>query len=384
MIENKNRGRASDFARQDSRRRARIRRWILLLCLAVLVFFGIRTLHRMGQRREVSVVALPCLVDQNVTPFGHSALYYDGTSIHCLNESGGIRWSYAVGMGARFACSDTAIVVWSGTQLFVLDANGHPTYNENMSGEVQFARIGSRYCAAVVGDDTQPDLVVKTMDGTPVDEEYEAFSGMILLDVGFYGEQDQYMWTLAMDVYGTAINSVLNTFQVGKMNTGIADLGEFLAYKVLFENNQLRVFTTQQLYTYDYKAVRDMTASRLVYGWQYIDATVPERGNASILLAPNSQITGNLRLTELRVLSGSEDRRFTLPSDCVGAVLFDSRICAVSDDYLYLSTSDAAQFETFALSLPDGRQATTLLGITRGGYLLVGSGDQMFSVSVPH
>ena len=59
-----------------------------------------------------------------------------------------------------------------------------------------------------------------------------------MLDCGFYGDDGQYLWTLAMDVFGTKANTILNTFQVGKMNTGEVSLGDSITYKVLFENNK--------------------------------------------------------------------------------------------------------------------------------------------------
>ena len=381
--QNKNKGRYSEMLAQDQRRRIQIRNWIILLLAVALIAFGIRWVRNIGNTAEISYVSFPCTADQSVTPFGNSVLYYDGTSIHCLGESGGIRWSFPVGIGAKFSVSDTHLVIWSGTQLFIVDSNGHPSYNENMSGEVQFARIGSHYCAAVIGDDTEPDLVVKNLDGTPIDEEYEAFSGMMLLDVGFFGEADQYMWTLSMDVFGTAINTVLNTFQVGKMNTGIVNLGEFLAYKVLFEDNHLRVFTTQQMYTFDYKAVRDMTSSRLVYGWQLIDSYIPDRGPAYMLLAPTAQMTGSQNITELRVFTGTQDRRYTLPSTCIGAAIQGRNLYAISGDYLYRSDIDTQRFYGYALPLPDNRSATSLIGLTKGGRAIIASGTQVYSVALP-
>lgn len=51
---------------------------------------------------------------------------------------------------------------------------------------------------------------------------------MIILDLGFYGSNGEYMWTLALDVFGTAANTILNTFEVGKMNTGEVSLGKAL------------------------------------------------------------------------------------------------------------------------------------------------------------
>ncbi len=357
-----------------------IRNWIILLSIVAAIALGIHLIRRPSARTDVSVTPLPCRADQSVTPFQDGVLYYDGEKVHCLSSTGGSRWSFPVGANAFFSTSDTHVVIWSGSQLFILDQNGNATYNETLSSEVQFARIGSKYCAAVIGGDTAPDVLIKNMDGTPVDEEFEAFSGMIVLDVGFYGEADQYMWTLAMDVYGTAINTVLNTFQVGKMNTGMVNLGEFLVYKVLYEDTHLRVFSTQQMYTYDYKAVQDMSSTTLVFGWQFMDAYIPPRGSAYMLLVRSDSRGGSEDISQIRVLSGNSDRRYTLPSSCVGVAIQNRNIYAVSSDYLYRGDVDNQRFYGYPLSLSES--VTSFLGITRT-HALVACGDRVYSISLP-
>ncbi len=373
----------NDRQAMDLRRRRQIRNWIILIVLVVAVFAGLRILGNMGKTTEIGAVTMPCYATQDVTPFADGVLYYDGASIHCLSSTGAVRWSFPVGGGATFAVSDTHMVVWVGSQLFIVDQNGRPSYNENMGAEIQFARVGESYAAVVLGDDTTPDLVIKDLQGSQVDEEAEAFNGMLLLDVGFYGEKGQYMWTLAMDVYGTAINTVMNTFQVGKMNTGEVSLGENLTYKVLFEDNKLRVFTTQQMYTYDYKAVQDVNNSMLVYGWKLIDHYIPARGSASMLLAPTSQTSTGNSITELRILSGTLDRRYTLPSACVGAAVQGKNLYAFSPEYLYRADIDSQRFYGYALPLPGGVRADGFIGLTGNGRALLTSGDTVYSVGLP-
>lgn len=372
-----------DRQAEERRRRRQIRNWIILVVLVLGVLVGVRLLRNVGGTTEIGVNRLTCFAGQSVTPFGENVLYYDDASIHCLSGTGAIRWSFAVGSGASFAASDTHLIIWQGSQLYIVDQNGRATYNENMSGEVQFARIGGQYAAIVVGEDTAPDLVVRDLQGAQVDEETEAFSGMLLLDVGFYGDQGQYMWTLAMDVYGTAINTVMNTFQVGKMNTGEVSLGERLAYKVIFENKKLRVFTTQQLYTYDYKAVQDTNSTMLVYGWKLIDSYIPARGDARLLLAPTSQTNSSQEITELRLLIGTEDRRFAMPSTCVGAMVYDQSLYGFSETYMYRSDISNQRFYAYTIPLPEGEHVTAYLGRLTSGRVLLASGETVYSVSLP-
>lgn len=278
-------------AQHDLKRRRQLRNWAILIAVVVAVFVALRLLQSVGTTREITVTQLPCYATQSITPFGQDVLYYDGASIHCLSGSGGIRWSYPVGGSASFTVSDTHLVIWQGSQLYIVDKNGNPTYNESLAAEIQFARVGSRYVAVIIGEDTAPELLVKDLTGAQVDEESDAFQTLLMLDCGFYGDDGQYLWTLAMDVFGTKANTILNTFQVGKMNTGEVSLGDSITYKVLFENNKLRVFNTRQLYTYDYKLVQDTNATMLVYGWKLIDDYIPAKGDAGCSWRPRPRPT---------------------------------------------------------------------------------------------
>jgi len=364
-------------------RRRQIRNWMILVGIVLLVLLGVHFLGRYGRAKEIGLTRLACYSNQSVTPFRDGLVYYDGASIHHLSSSGVIRWSFPAGSGATFSVGPTHLAVWAGTQLYLVDSSGNATYNDSMESQVQFVRLGGRYAAVVIGADTAPKLIVKDLKGAQVDIEAEAFSGLMMLDTGFFGDQGQYLWTLSMDVFGTAANTVLNTFEVGKMNTGEVSMGENLVYRVLYENGRLRVFTTQQVYTYDYACVQDTNATMLAYGWKLIDAEIPERGSARMLLAPTSQTSSAQIISELRVLEGSDDKRYTLPSSCVGAVIYKGNIYAVSADYVYRADMGSQRFFGYKIPMPDGMAVNGFSGVTSDGRMLLSSGETMFSMTLP-
>lgn len=366
---------------EDIRRR-QIRNWIILVSVVLAVVLGIHFLGRYGKGKEIGMSKLPCYSNQNVTPFRDGLVYYDGVSIHHLSSSGTIRWSFPAGSDVKFAVGPAHMAIWSGTQLFLVDKDGKATYNESMESKVQFARVGERYVAVVVGEDTEPKLIVKDLKGTQVDME-DAFSSLMLLDAGFYGEQGEYLWTLALDVFGTAPNTVMNTFQVGKMSYKEVSLGECLTYKVIYENARLRVFTTQQVYTYDYQGTPESNSTMLVYGWKLIDAEVPERGRAKMLLAPTSQTSSTQLISELRVLEGMNDKRYTLPTTCVGASIYRGNIYAISSDYIYRADMNSTKFFGYQIPAPEGVSVTAFYGITDDGRMLLASGETMYSMTLP-
>ena len=368
-------------------RKQRRRTGLLILAVALILIGAVVlafSLNRSNQgTTRVAAYKLPCWASQDVTPFGESVLYYDGASLHCLSNTGGVRWSYPVGTGASFSVSDTHVVIWRGASLYIVDKNGTPTYNDTLASEIQFARAGTAYVAAVIGGDTTPDLVIKDLNGNQVDEEIEAFSGMMLLDVGFFGEQGQYMWTLCIDLYGTALNSVLNTFQVGRTNSGEANLGDKLIYRILYDNSKLRVFSTQQLYTYDYKAIQDVNSTMLVYGWHLIDAYVPPRGDAVLLMTMDTRSEATSSLGSLRVLSGSRDLRYTLPGNCIGAAVWGRSVYAFSPQWIYRANITDQHFFAYTSPLSAAGTVTSYLGTTSDGYALLACGETVYAVSLP-
>lgn len=383
-MQSKNKNLIPDEELLKRKRRKQVRNWVILIAVVLSIIGIVNLIGYLGRTTTVTTLSLPCYAHQDVTAFQDGVLYYDGASIHFVNAGGGIEWSYPVGDGASFSVSDDHLVIWAGTQLFIVDAKGKPSYNESMEAPILFARIGKKYAAVITGDDLKSTLSVKDLQGTQVDTETEAFDGMLILDCGFYGANNEFMWTLSYDVYNPAIASIMHTYQVGQMNTGEVNLGEHLAYKIIYADQHLNVFTTQQMYIYDYKGAQNVNDTMLVYGWKYLDHAIPDRGATQFLLAPTAQTSSVQSITELRVFSSALDRRYTLPSACVGAAIENNRLYAISDQYLYSGTVNSQRFYAHNMNLPDGRTATDFVGLTNNGYAIVISNNEVFSVSLPH
>ena len=143
------------------------------------------------------------------------------------------------------------------------------------------------------------------------------------------------------------------------------------------------MFTTRQVLTYDYKCVQDTNSTMLVYGWKLIDAEIPERGRAKLLLAPTSQTSSSQIISELRLLEGMDDKRYTLPTNCVGASIYGGRIYAISADYIYRADLSSQKFFGYQIPAPEGMAVTAFYGITSDGKMLLASGDTMYSLTLP-
>ncbi len=359
------------------------RRWLVWAALALLIMLIIMALRGVfgGSNRAVTAAKLRCVATQDVTPFGSEILYYDGITLYCLRANGYEHWSYPLGENASFSCSSSMVAAWSGTQLHIIDRDGNSTYNENLSDAIQFARVGAKYVAVVMGGDISPSLVIKDMQGTTVDTEASAYKDLILLDLGFFSD-GEFLWTTSMDVYGSVPDTRLHTFRVHVSNSGGISLGDNLVYSVVYAGAKLNVISTRQLRQYDYRGTQDQNGTVLVYGWQLMDA-VPSGSEAMLLFKPAKSADFMGRINQLRLIWGKTDRRYALPCACVGAGLYSKRIYAFADDMVYRADLGSRRFTPISIGhLLNGQTVTGFLGILKDGTALLSCMNEVYAVSL--
>ena len=88
-------------------------------------------------------------------------------------------------------------------------------------------------------------------------------------------------------------------------------------------------------------------------------------------------------MNELRVVGAGFDRRYTLPTACVGAAMNGENIYAFSSQYMYSGKTTDNRFYAHHIPLDDGRQVTGFVGLTDNGYAIVVSNSEVFSVTLP-
>lgn len=347
---------------------------VFLLILYVAGVFG-------GGGRRLSARRLRCVVSQQVTPFDDRLLYYDGSTLFCLSANGTELWKYVLGANAGFSVSDRLVAAWVGSHLHILDKNGRVTFNDRLTDSIQFARAGTKYVAAVVGESISPSLVVRDVNGLAVDSETVAYEDKMLLDIGFF-ENGDYMWTTALDIMGVAPTTVMNIYRVGAMNTGEVELGPEITYAVLYSAQRLHVVNTREISLYDSRGGLDPFARRLVYGWKLIDS-IAGGGDPSLLFAPELETADEQQITELRLLQGKRDSRYTLPDTCVGAGIRGNTLFAFSADSLFRADVSAQRFS--ALQVPGDIRSpiTGYIGKLSNGVALVNCGEDVYAVTLP-
>ncbi len=357
-----------------------VRPIVLLVAICVLLILIAYLLGLLsGKSGTMTGKKLRCVVSQSVTPFDDRVLYSDNSTLFCLSTSGNELWNADVGEGAQFYAADRRVVVWADNQIMVFDRSGRSSYSDRLSEPVQFARVCGKYIAVVTGDSTSPVLTIRDMDGVQIDQEANNYVDLMMLDCGFFGD-GEYLWTTALDVYGAVPETTMHVYRVGLMNTGTISLGEPLTYDVIYSGEYLNVINTRRLRQYDYRGTENASGSMLVYGWQLIGSTATS-ASPYLLLAPVLQTNSTGVFTELRLLHGTSDTRYSLPDSCVGAAIRGRRLYAFSGNSLYRADVNAQRFS--ALRLPVDGTVTDYLGMTSNGAALLACGTEVWAVTLP-
>lgn len=349
----------------------------LIGVLVVAVTYALKGNTREGIGR---VTRIGATLSQNVSPFGDSVIFYDGTTLHCVAATGGNEWSYQIGTNADYDATEKRIVAWSGNDLYILNNRGRLIYNNKMSDAIQFASAGDEYVAVFVGDSDNGVVSVINSSGQIVDNI--TVSDQTLLDIGFFmstttssAQQTELMWMLGLNTTGTVISTELQTYQPGKLSTGKSSLGEHIAYSIYDENGSLNIVTTRQILHYNYRAL-EASSPTLIYGYTVED--VQKSGNTlyQLLIPAQEQSEG---ISNIRLMYGSVDRVLHLPGTCIAAKLGTRSVYGFSANAVYACRFGETTFRAYAMPI----NVTAVLGMMTDNRAVVASGSEIYVVELP-
>lgn len=357
---------------------------IIIIAIIVVIVIGLAIwlgglFVKRGYKADFRKLNIP--LNSSLKPFGDKILYIYEGMLYCCTDNGTTIWSYDVGDGAQVDCDNNNVVVWRKSNVYVLDAKGHSSYSDNLGQDIIFARINKQYFGVVIGDERKSRLSIYDLKGTQIDEESTAFRDSLILDFGFFGRDGEYMWTLKLETDATAPNSVLNTFEVGKMNTGEVSLGDYFTYSVLFDNGNLNIINTRRMLSYDYRVSKQTRPSLLLYGWKMLDSIVYDDADAYILFVPLDQKASGNGINELRLVSGKKDRRYTLPVTAVSAFLSDKNLYAVAGNTIYKASINDTGFASFPINMKNG--ISKHIATLSNGKAIVSDEQDVYTITLP-
>ena len=362
---------------------SRLRALLALVLLAALLAIVVAYALQSGGREDIGrVTRIGATLSQNVTPFGSSVIFYDGTTLHCVAATGGNEWSYQIGTNADYDATDSRIVAWSGNDLYIINNRGRLVYNNKMSDTIQFASAGEGYVAVFVGEQDSGVVTVIDSDGQIVDNI--TVSGQTLLDVGFFksvtsssAQETELMWMLGLNTTGTVISTELQTFQPGKLSTGKSSLGEHIAYMVYAVDGVLNVVDTRQITHYNYRVI-EQSAATLIYGYTMQD--VKKVGQTTYqLLVPAQERSEGASITSVRLMYGGVDRVLHLPGACLYAALGTRSVYGFSQGAVYACRYGETAFTAYSLPV----NITAVLGMMSDNRAVVASGSDIYVIELP-
>ncbi|MCI6374323.1 MAG: hypothetical protein MR821_03395 [Clostridiales bacterium] len=362
---------------------ARLRALLALVLLAAMLAVVVAYALQSGGREDIGrVTRIGATLSQNVTPFGSSVIFYDGTTLHCVAATGGNEWSYQIGTNADYDATDSRIVAWSGNDLYIINNRGRLVYNNKMSDTIQFASAGENYVAVFVGE--QDNGVVTVIDSSGQIVDNITVTGQTLLDVGFFksvtsssAQETELMWMLGLNTTGTVISTELQTFQPGKLSTGKSSLGEHIAYMVYAVDGVLNVVDTRQITRYNYRILEQGTAT-LIYGYTMQD--VRKVGQTTYqLLVPAQERSEGTSITSVRLMYGSVDRVLHLPGECLYAALGTRSVYGFSQSAVYVCRYGETAFTAYSMPV----NVTAVLGLISDNRAVVASGSDIYVVELP-
>ena len=351
----------------------------LTAILIVAVMYALNGNTREGIGR---IARIGATLSQNVSPFGDSVIFYDGTTLHCVAATGGNEWSYQIGTNADYDATEKRIVAWSGNDLYILNSRGRLIYNNKMSDAIQFASAGDEYVAVFVGDSDNGVVSVINSSGQIVDNI--PVSNQTLLDIGFFmstttssAQPTELMWMLGLNTTGTVISTELQTYQPGKLSTGKSSLGEHIAYSIYDENGNLNIVTTRQILHYSYRAL-EASSPTLIYGYTVED--VQQSGKTLYqLLVPAQEQSEGTSINNVRLMYGSVDRVLHLPGTCIAAKLGTKSVYGFSANAVYACRFGETTFRAYAMPI----NVTAVLGMMTDNRAVVASGSEIYVVELP-
>jgi hypothetical protein len=108
---------------------------------------------------------------------------------------------------------------------------------------------------------------------------------------------------------------------------------------------------------------------------------VPERGDALLLFAPTVQTENQFDIRELRLITGTTDRRFTLPTTCIGGLVWGRALYAISDKAMFRAGLSDSRFSQYELPQPAG--VTRFIDVTSNGRAIVACGEEVYTLTLP-
>lgn len=349
---------------------------VAVALVAILVGGAIWAANRITSRNPgalASATRTSALAGQEVQVLGNGMLYYDGTTLHALNDNAQQIWSYAAGTGAGFSVDSGGVCSWSGTMVtFLTSEDGKILYSGNMNETILDACIGLKYAAVQVGEEHNSVIYLMESGGRRVDEI--DLKDLTVLDFGFFSN-DSLFWVMTLDTEGTIPVCAISTYRPGKMLAGTIQDTQQVLYEVVFQSSKIRAVGTTHIKDFDYTGKEISDNRMLVYGW-YLTAMNDDTVNPLMAFVPMDQSDGTASITDVRLIQSQQDFTVHLPYKANRVVVGGDNAYAFNSQYVSVCRPGDTLPTTYALPV----YIDSVLGITDSRVVIASSGGSVYMI----
>lgn len=345
-----------------------------LLCVGA--FFLARNIVSSKSASLGNAIPTSASAGQAMRPLGNGMIYYDGATLHALNDRAQQVWSYAVGSSAGFSVGTGGVAAWSDTMLSLLTADkGLTLFSGNVEAPVLDARIGRTFTAVQVGQEHDSVMLVLDSGGRQVDRI--PLNHLTLLDFGFFNN-GALMWVMSLNTEGTVPMCSISTYRPGKMLAGTITDTQQVLYEVVFQSSKVRAVGTTHIKDYEYTN-KEITGDRmLVYGW-YLMGMDEEDANPLMIFVPTAQSDGATGISDLRLIRGQSDQAVRLPYPAMRVLAKGDTAYAFTGQYVMICRMGESLPRTYTLPI----YVENVLGITDSKKAIVTSSGLTYLLPLP-
>ena len=280
-----------------------------------------------------------------------------------------------MGAEADFSATDYGVATWVGNTVTLIDnQSGSTTFNGNMDASVISARVGDKYTAILMGEESDSTMVLMENGGRQINKI--TLTGQTAIDYGFFSN-GSLLWVMVCDTNGTVPVCSIQTYRPGKEIVGSIGDTQQLVYAVMFQSSQVCVAGDTYLKVYDYTGTEDAAKRKLVYGWYLADSDDTAADPLMAFVTDSQYSQSDIR--DVRVMRSNLDQVIRLPFGCKDLVCVGSRIYGFANDgHLLILEAGSQKADAFRLNLA----IDEVYGVTRDGVAILGSGSGTYLVNM--
>jgi hypothetical protein len=350
-----------------------------IIALIALNYWLFTKVFRQTTPIEKSAVLIASGETSAVYPYADGVIAVTDKEATCYNHKGEKLFTTTLpteGMKAYRNGKNT--ICWVTNIVVVIDDRGEIIITkqlEKSDTKILMATCNSSQFAVGILQEQQSWVRVFNFQGAEIASTL--YPDQSILGIGYFGEKDEQLWTLAMDYHGTLPITKINTNHPGNSQTGYITLNGEIAYDLVPLKDSVYIVGTHHIQsrTYTDTAISQM----LINGWSLQDYLVGDNDDVSFLMAPVDTTGYDVPLSAVWYITpNGEQYRISMPAGVIKAVLTKKKIYAISPEGIYSMQFNGKKRNFSKLPFIIDK----VIGVSAGKAVVVKSGLDYYTIAL--